>query len=177
MLLFAAVRLASNDHDITPANMKSINDKPPQTSDQIARAGRQIARAANLLRNPSLGDRNETTARHKNPRPPGKGGSRTTQTRAVAASNREATDAMASRTAVLEESNANETGRLTHTGAIPTGQEAIDAATSTATTTEEENQYRMCTRFTMKTRKRPNAQVDDKGITKKLGQDPLPTTA
>ena len=149
--------------------MKSINDKPPQTSDQIARAGWQIAREADLLRNPSLGDRNEPAGHRKTPRPPGRGGSRKSQARAMAASSREAKDGMASRTTVLEENNKNKTGRRTHAGAIPTDQEATDTETSTAMATEEENQARMRTRFTTKTRKRPNDPEDEEGATKKAG--------
>ena len=151
------------------ANMKSTKDKTPQTSDQIAKAGRQIAREADLLRNPSLGDRNEPTGHRKTPRPPGRGGSRTSQTRAMAASSREAKDGMASRTTVLEESNKNKTGRLTHAGAIPTDQEATYTETSTAMATEEENQARMRTRFTTKTRKQSNDPEDKEGAAKKRG--------
>ena len=116
-----------------------------------------------------MGDRNEPTVWRKKPRPPGRGGSRTSQTRAMAASSREAKDGMASRTTVLEENNKNKTGRRTHTGAKPTNQEATDTETSTAMATEEENQARMRTRFTAKSRKRPNNPEDEERATKKAG--------
>ena len=84
----------------------------------------------------------------------------------MAASSREAQEGMAS---ALEDNNKDKTGRRTHAGAKPTNQEAKDTETPAAMATEEENQARMRTRFTVKSRKRPNDPEDEEGVTKKAG--------
>ena len=148
------------------AKMKSTKEKTPQTSDGIGQGGQQIAREADLLKVQSLGDRSALTSHRKNPRPPGSWGNRTSQTRAMAASSREAQDGMAS---ALEDNNKDKTGRRTHAGAKPTNQEAKDTKTPAVMATEEENQSRMRTGFTVKSRKRPNDPEDEEGVTKKAG--------
>ena len=84
----------------------------------------------------------------------------------MAASSREVQEGMAS---ALEDKHKDKPGRRIHAGAKPTNQEAKDTETPATMATEEENQSRMRTRFTVKSRKRPNDLEDEEGVTKKQG--------